>query len=341
MRILGLLNPCRYAYSLHTAHNAKDDTELTDRLFWNQLLRLAMNEQLCNQLSDFLPNNIKSILRELRSPHFSQFFKNTGGAEDSFYQNLRDIDNDLIEKLEAIGNNDAEKTLIIAPQRLWNRIAEHIKVSFKREDSGVDYLMISEEKLKANPMPDSFLQAVLLRFCQESKTPIVSNLAPYLRIQYFKDEMLLDYVTESSSVITCADLRYINTIDSSFDCLSIYFIGCELENRLNQYVLPNALRPSDFWNEKSSIPMRLGGSSYTSVTHEDRKSLLFADVPEDAANVWIERTKDGCYHVNYNFNVTKKLQDLSQKIDSKVTVSFIPWMNTENENQSISLVSSG
>lgn len=336
-----LLNPCRYAYSLHTAHNAKDDTELTDRLFWNQLLRLAMNEQLCNQLSDFLPNNIKSILRELRSPHFSQFFKNTGGAEDSFYQNLRDIDNDLIEKLEAIGNNDAEKTLIIAPQRLWNRIAEHIKVSFKREDSGVDYLMISEEKLKANPMPDSFLQAVLLRFCQESKTPIVSNLAPYLRIQYFKDEMLLDYVTESSSVITCADLRYINTIDSSFDCLSIYFIGCELENRLNQYVLPNALRPSDFWNEKSSIPMRLGGSSYTSVTHEDRKSLLFADVPEDAANVWIERTKDGCYHVNYNFNVTKKLQDLSQKIDSKVTVSFIPWMNTENENQSISLVSSG
>ena len=40
-----LLNPCRYAYSLHTQHNAKDDTELTDRLFWNQLFRLANDEQ--------------------------------------------------------------------------------------------------------------------------------------------------------------------------------------------------------------------------------------------------------------------------------------------------------
>ena len=88
-----LLNPCRYAYSLHTAHNAKDDTELTDRLFWNQLFRLSLDEQLCTQLADFLPTNIKSILDELRQPNFSQFFKKSGGTEDSFYQNLHDIDN--------------------------------------------------------------------------------------------------------------------------------------------------------------------------------------------------------------------------------------------------------
>ena len=91
-----LLNPCRYAYSLHTAHNAKDDTELTDRLFWNQLFRLSLDEQLCTQLADFLPTNIKSILDELRQPNFSQFFKKSGGTEDSFYQNLHDIDNTLI-----------------------------------------------------------------------------------------------------------------------------------------------------------------------------------------------------------------------------------------------------
>lgn len=34
-----LLNPCRYAYSLHAAHHAKEDVELTDKLFWDQLYR--------------------------------------------------------------------------------------------------------------------------------------------------------------------------------------------------------------------------------------------------------------------------------------------------------------
>ena len=36
-----LLNPCRYAYSLHTEHNAEADTRLTNELFWNQLYRLS------------------------------------------------------------------------------------------------------------------------------------------------------------------------------------------------------------------------------------------------------------------------------------------------------------
>ena len=166
--------------------------------------------------------------------------------------------------------------------------------------------MIDENKLKEKPLADSFLQAVLIRFCQMSKTPIISNLASYLRIQYFKNDTLLDYVTDSTTDIQCADLRYINSIDNNIDFNRIFFIGCELENRLNQYSLSTPLRPADFWNEKSSIPMRLGGSSYTPVTSEDRKSLLFADVPADAANVWIERTKDGKYIVNYNFNIHKK-----------------------------------
>ena len=282
-----LLNPCRYAYSLHTQHNAKDDTELTDRLFWNQLFRLANDEKLCEQLSDFLPKNIKSIMADLRHPNFSKFFKKSGGSEDSFYQNLRDIDEELIEKLHAIDDGH-EKKLIIAPKRLWNRIAEHINVSFVREESDFGYLEISEEKVKEKPLSDAFLQAVLLRFCQIAKTPIVSNLASYLRIQYFKDEMLLDYVSETHKNIQCADLRIINSWDELFNCSKVFFIGCELENRLNQYALSTPLSPADFWQERSSIPMRLGGSSFTFITKEDRKSALFADVPSDAANVWIE-----------------------------------------------------
>lgn len=335
-----LLNPCRYAYSLHTQHNAKDDTELTDRLFWNQLFRLANDEKLCEQLSDFLPKNIKSIMADLRHPNFSKFFKKSGGSEDSFYQNLRDIDEELIEKLHAIDDGH-EKKLIIAPKRLWNRIAEHINVSFVREESDFGYLEISEEKVKEKPLSDAFLQAVLLRFCQIAKTPIVSNLASYLRIQYFKDEMLLDYVSETHKNIQCADLRIINSWDELFNCSKVFFIGCELENRLNQYALSTPLSPADFWQERSSIPMRLGGSSFTFITKEDRKSALFADVPSDAANVWIERNKYGKYIVNYNFNIIKQLESALSKIGKYVEVEHISWVDGNKENQSISLVKSG
>ena len=335
-----LLNPCRYAYSLHTVHNAKDDTELTDRLFWNQLFRLAIDKQLCEQLSDFLPENITVILNELRIPKFSKYYKNSGSTEDSFYQDLRDIDDSLIQKLKEIDDN-VNKTLIIAPQRLWKRISEHVSLSFLREDNSIDYLKISEEKVKGKPLSDPFLQTVLLRFCQMAKTPVVSNMSSYLRIQYFNNDMLLDYVSNDSANIQCADLRFFNSIDSGFDYRKVFFVGCEMENRLNQYALSTPLNPSDFWQEKNSIPMRLGGSSYTSVTNEDRKSPLFAEVPKDAANVWIERTRDGKYIVNYNFNVYKKLETLNKNLESNVEVKHILWFEEKEKNHDISLVRSG
>ncbi|MBR8720750.1 ATP-dependent DNA helicase Rep [Bacteroides pyogenes] len=335
-----LLNPCRYAYSLHTSHNAKDDTELTDRLFWNQLFRLAMNEELCSQLSNFLPKNIDSIIKELRKPNFSRFFKKSGSTEDSFYQDLRDIDDSLISELDAI-NSEGDNTLIIAPQRLWNRIAEHVNVSFIREDNGINYLTISEEKIREKPFADTFLHAVLLCFCQKSKSPIVSNLAPYLRIQYFRDEELLEYVVDTPANIQCADLRFLNSFEGKFPFKKVFLIGCELENRLNQYTLSNPLRPSDFWQENSSIPMRLGGSSYTYVTKEERLSPLFADVPKDASNVWIERTKDGKYLVNYNFNVHKKLESINDSLGGNVSVKRISWIDDNVDNKNVTLVRSG
>ena len=335
-----LLNPCRYAYSLHTKHNAKDDTELTDRLFLNQLFRLAMDRSLCKQLSGFLPDNIQSILNELSDPIFSEFFKRDGGSEADFYQSLRDIDKTLTQKLDAI-NESEDRTLIIAPMRLWNRIAEHVVTSFICEEPGIDYLRISEEKVKARPMPNPFLQAVLLRFCQMSKTPIVSNLATHLRIQYLNDEMLLDYVTDNVANIQCADLRILNALDNEFDYKKVFLIGCELENRINQYALPTAYTPADFWQERSSIPMRLGASSFTLVTTEDRKSPLFADVPKDASNVWIERNKFGKYIINYNFNVVRQLEKRFPATGSDMDITRIPWIDGSKDNRSISLVCSG
>ena len=64
-----LLNPCRYAYSLKTTHIAKDDVELTDNLFWNQLLRLSFNHNLCEELKAELPKEINEYLKNYKT-HF-------------------------------------------------------------------------------------------------------------------------------------------------------------------------------------------------------------------------------------------------------------------------------
>lgn len=59
-----LLNPCRYAYSLRTEHNAKADTELENELFWNQLYRLSLDKESCQELQDFLPKEINTSVRD-------------------------------------------------------------------------------------------------------------------------------------------------------------------------------------------------------------------------------------------------------------------------------------
>lgn len=124
-----LLNPCRYSFALHTGHTAQEDTELVDRLFWNQLYRLSQNESLCNELSDFLPEKIKTIIENLHQPAFSNFFKQTSGSDDCFYQVLIDTDETMANRLQMITEGDS-KALIIAPKRLWPRISESVSLSF-------------------------------------------------------------------------------------------------------------------------------------------------------------------------------------------------------------------
>ena len=97
-----LLNPCRYAYSLHTEHNAEADTRLTNELFWNQLYRLSNDEHLVEQLRDVLPDNIGTIINSLRVDYFSEYFRTTANLERQFFQELRPISDALIKKLNQI-----------------------------------------------------------------------------------------------------------------------------------------------------------------------------------------------------------------------------------------------
>lgn len=333
-----LLNPCRYSYALHTGHTAQEDTELVDRLFWNQLYRLSKNVSLCGELKDLLPAKINEILDVLRQPEFSNFFSKDS-KEDNFYQVLTDTDEQVVSRIKAINNIDS-KRLIIAPKRLWSRIAGYVDMKFVQKQEGIDYMSISKKKLHEKPLDDAFLNAILNRFVTMSKTPVVANLAQYLRLNYLSDNLLEEYVIESSGNVDCADMEFLRENSNLKNYEHIWFIGCEIENRVNQYSLPTHYFPSDFWQNDSSIPMRLGASSYIAVNKEERKLDIFNDVPSEAANVWIERTREGKYVVSYNYDFFSILESLNNGSEG-VTIEIIPWITDSGNNNSIHLVYSG
>lgn len=334
-----LLNPCRYSYALHTEHTAIEDTELVDRLFWNQLYRLSQNESLCNELAEFLPQKIKTIIEKLRQPVFADFFKQTSGSEDSFYQVLADTDEQMVNRLHKIAEDDS-KALIIAPKRLWPRISEYVSLSFVQAQEDIDFLQINVNALEKEPLNDTFINAILKHFVTLSKTPVVANIAQYIRINYLPDELLSNYVGKTTGNVDCADMDIIVNKDVVANYKRIYFVGCEIENRLNQFTLPTQYSPSDFWNINSSIPMRLGASSYLAIGIEERKLSIFSDVPLDAANVWIERTRKGMYAINYNYDFYQKLKAIEQHTGESLIVETIPWTTKMVDYKSAFLVHS-
>lgn len=334
-----LLNPCRYSYALRTGHTAQEDTEHVDRLFWNQLYRLSQNESLCNELKDFLPKKINAILDNLRQPIFSDFFKGTSGSESSFYQVLVDTDEEIVKHLQKIAE-DNSKTLIIAPKRLWPRISEHVGLSFAQQQDDIDFLQINIDALERQPLNNRFINAILKRFVALSKTPVVANLAQYIRINYLPNELLGNYVNKPSGVVDCADMDIIVHDEMIAIYEHIYFIGCEIENRLNQYTLPTQYSPADFWGINSSIPMRLGASSFLAIGQEERKLDIFSDVPSDAANVWIERNCNGKYTINYNYDFYQKLKAVEQNTGENFIVETIPWTTKDVDYKSVFLVHS-
>lgn len=161
-----LLNPCRYAYSLHTSHNAEDDTKLVNDLFWNQLFRLSEDVELVKQLRPILPTQINEILQHLQVDYFADYFKSSAKLNQHFFQGLRPLGGKLEEKFKEIDSIPVdEPTLIIAPENLWARIAQMVHVEFPVVEDRQKYLSVDANRLSEHPLDSIIEQKILERFC--------------------------------------------------------------------------------------------------------------------------------------------------------------------------------
>ena len=334
-----LLNPCRYAYSLHTLHDAKSDTELADKLFWNQLFRLSQQPDLCASLSSLLPPSINEILAQLQKPYFEDLFNESALGNEQLFQELAEISSGLQSQLTAIdSDSSAGDVLIVSPRSLWGKLAQYISLSFIDQTDSIEFKILSKEKLLAAPINDTFLQTILRRFLELSKTPVVANIAQYLRYNHFSDELLSNYICDSaSSRIVCCDIDGLKRLSKHDGYSHIYFVGCEMDGRLCQFSLDEQLSTSDFLSKNCWIPMRMAGANYMIVTSEERRLLGIKGLPEDTANVWVERQPNGKYQVYYNFNYEERITRLKE--DNKTAnIDFISWDLSRSSDRQNSIV---
>lgn len=309
-----LLNPCRYAYSLRAEHNAKADTELENELFWNQLYRLSLDNESCKELQDFLPKEINTILRTLQKPVFSEYFKNSSNVEKHFFQELRPLSNKVRSQISNIVvETEESNVLVIAPKDLWPRIAQIIPLHFPSVEDDIEYQSINEDKLNEYPMPSHLWNTVLHRFCKVSASPIVANLAQYLRIENegsdkitFTNSTLSRFAEKSNSRIDCIDIDAFQSQEiCSKDYQHIYFIGSERQDRVHKRKEQREWKFSELLDVKSKLPMQMAATNIAVVTEKERGLLGITTDDNLTANVWCERQSNGTFAIYQNYKYKK------------------------------------
>ena len=337
-----LLNPCRYAYSLHTTHNAADDVELTNDLFWNQLYRLSLQPDLCSSLIEFLPKELNSIIETLQQSVFKDFFEKTATQKDRFFQELRPLSVKLSEDLSCISQIPSEeRTLIVAPNNLWPRLAQVIPLHFSGHEKDNQLMSVDADKVNIQTFDNPLSQKILLRFCEESRTPIVANIPQYLRSEgdspskiTFNDEFLHDFLKVSESHIDCVDIdSFEDPTITNTDYQHIFVIGIELHDRIHKCCV-GTWSFADLLARGCKLPFAMASTNYAVVKDDDLEKLNITK-PKLAANFWAERNWDNTFSIYQNF----QYQAYKKEFESHFRVEFqsIEWKLEGQTNNNISI----
>lgn len=311
-----LLNPCRYAYSLHTQHNASYDAELTNKLFWNQLYRLSKDHVLCAELKDFLPQQIESIITALQKSEYSLLFKEESASEVQFFQELIKLSPRLLADLNDINNiPETNRVLIIAPKELWVRLAQYVKIGFPHHNNELRWKIVNNELINLNDKLSNFQKAFLSRFVTCSQTPLVANIAQYIRaysetegLTHISNELLEECTTDSISHIDCIDIEsFGDQIILEQDYQHIFVIGSEMHDRTHKCQLGEPYTFSKLLSLNSKLPLFMAAANYCAINDDELKKIGLLR-PSLTANVWAERTCGDTFTIyhNYEYQVYRK-----------------------------------
>ena len=324
-----LLNPERFSYGLKTQHSAESDTELTYRLFKNQLSRIISSKSNLDAVKELLPLKAIEAINKISSnsnwalldyeyfeKQSSEFFRpnptNQNISEQTF--------NQLTEKL-----NEEGKKVVIAPEFLWNTLSHQFDLTFYSDNKSLGFCL-NKEKIEASLGDDKLLKAILIRFVDSC---ISKGIQPYF--QHLPIAIRLKLSTEQSTLICdnidvgfgsinkkpiCikpTDIEILKLHGNQVSDLKVIVVGNELYNLTSKLQLGQDLDFATIFDRLKNEPIWLqmsGGKSFISLEQCHCRQLGITEFPEFVQNIWLEKIGKGKFKVWCNLNFEACINDL-------------------------------
>jgi RecQ family ATP-dependent DNA helicase len=324
-----LLNPERFSYGLKTQHSAASDTELTYRLFKNQLSRIIVSQSNLDAVKELLPSKAIEAINQISSnsnwalldyeyfvKQSNEFFRpnptNQNISEQTF--------NQLTEKLNEEGNK-----VVIAPEFLWNTLSHQFDLTFYSDNKSLRFCL-KKEKIEATLWDDKLLKAILFRFVDscisKGLQPYFQHLPIAIRLKLNSEQSTLicdnidvDFgnINHKPICIKPTDIEILKQHGNQVSDLKVIVIGNELYNLTSKLQLGQDLDFATIFDRLKNEPIWLqmsGGKSFISLEQSHCRHLGITEFPEFVQNIWLEKIGKGKFKVWCNLNFEACINDL-------------------------------
>ena len=324
-----LLNPERFSYGLKTQHSAISDTELTYRLFKNQLSRIIFLPNNSSDYKELLPSKtIEAINQIISNPNWALLdYEYFAKQSDEFYRpnpTNQDISehtfNQLTEKLKEEGNK-----VVIAPEFLWNTLSHQFDLIFYSDSKSLGFCL-NKVKIAATLGDEKLLKAILFRFVDSCNSkglqPYFQHLPIAIRFKLTSEQTTLicdnidvDFgsINKKPICIKPTDIKILKHHENQVSDIKVIVIGNELYSLTSKLQLGQDLDFVTIFDRLKNEPIWLqmsGGKSFISLEQTHCRQLGITEFPEFVQNIWLEKIGKGKFKVWCNLNFEACINDL-------------------------------
>ena len=324
-----LLNPERFSYGLKTQHSAVSDTELTYRLFKNQLSRIIVSQSNLDAVKELLPAKAIEAINQISSNSnwalldYEYFVKQSNEyfRPNPTNQNISEQTfNQLTEKLNIEGNK-----VVIAPEFLWNTLSHQFDLTFYSDNKSLGFCL-NKEKIEATLGDDKLLKAILFRFVDSCISKGLQSyfqhlpIAIRLKLNSEQSTLICDNIDVDFENINLkpicikpTDIEILKQHGNQVSDLKVIVVGNELYNLTSKLQLGQDFDFATIFDRLKNEPIWLqmsGGKSFISLEQSHCRQLGITEFPEFVQNIWLEKIGKGKFKVWCNLNFEACIIDL-------------------------------
>ena len=349
-----LLNPERFSYGLKTQHSAKSDTELTYKLFKNQLARIIVSKSNFADVIELLPSNAVEVIYQISgNPSLALLdYEYFAKQADEFFrpnptnQNISEQTfNQLTEKLMEEGSK-----VIIAPEFLWNTLSYQFDFTFYSDNKFLGFCL-NKEKIETSLLDNKLLRTILLRFvdsCSARKMqPYFNHVPVAIRLKLTSEQatLICDYIDVDFGTINkkpiCikpTDIEILKQNASHISYTKVIVVGNELYNLTSKLQLGQDFNFAMIFDRLKNEPIWLqmsGGKSFISLEKSHCTQLGIAEFPEFVQNIWLEKIGKGKFKVWCNINFDQAINNIGI---AEENIQYVPWIDENIEKQNTFII---